>query len=35
MKPTVLLYNFKDSMRNRKITLALMPLGLRLKEGEK
>lgn len=35
MKPTVLLYNFKDSMRNRKITLALMPLGLRLKKVEK
>lgn len=35
MKPTVLLYNFKDSVRNRKITLALMPLGLRLKKVEK
>lgn len=35
MKPSVLLYNFKDSVRNRKITLALMPLGLRLKKVEK
>lgn len=35
MKPTVLLYNFKDSVRNRKITLALMPLGFRLRKVEK
>ncbi|WP_099469426.1 DUF3783 domain-containing protein [Konateibacter massiliensis] len=32
MKPTVLLYNFNDTERNRKITLALMPLGFRLKK---
>lgn len=32
MKPTVLLYNFNNPERNRKITLALMPLGFRLKK---
>lgn len=32
MKPTVLLYNFNDGDRNKQITLALMPLGFRLKK---
>ena len=32
MKPTVLLYNFNDTERRNKITLALMPLGYRLKK---
>lgn len=35
MKPTVLLYNFNDAVRGRKISLALMPLGFRLKRVNK
>lgn len=35
MKPTVLLYNFNNDERRRKITLALMPLGYKLKRVSK
>lgn len=31
MRETVLLYNFKDSERKKKLTKALLPLGFRLK----
>jgi hypothetical protein len=35
MKPTVLLFNFNDQVRSNKTTVALMPLGLRLKKIKK
>lgn len=35
MKPTVLLYNFKDKSRLLKVRQALLPLGFRIKTVEK
>lgn len=35
MKPTVLLFNFNDKVRSNKTTVALMPLGFRLKKIKK
>lgn len=35
MKPTVLLFNFNDQVRSNKATVALMPLGFRLKKIKK
>lgn len=35
MKPTVLLYNFNDTGRNRNITRALLPLNFRIRKVDK